>query len=117
MSMARYESGDIRKLGSQGHYRIRKVIAGCARLQPHMSSEHNRFRAFTLRFDDCAPHRFNGMLKIDSNGKLPWKPERHAGRCDSDNCNLDAVNFPNDKRLNLPERMLRIGERARQSSV
>src|SRR5918996_2886759 len=109
MSMARYESCDIGELGSQRHHRVRKVIAACARLQSHVTREHNRICAFAVRFGNCPAYRLNGILKIDSNGKLPWKPERHARRCDSDNCDFDALNFLNDKWLNFCERMVRIG--------
>src|SRR5262245_59468215 len=106
MSMTRYESCDIRKLGGQCHHRVRKVIAACARFQSHVTREHNRVRAFSLRFRNCPTYRLNGILKIDSNGKLPRKPERHARRFDSDNIGFDALNFLNDEWLNLCKRML-----------
>ena len=78
MRMAGDERCDIRKFGSQCHHRVRKVIAACARLQSHVTCEHNRVRAVALRFRNCAAHRLDGMLKIDSARKLPRKPERHA---------------------------------------
>src|SRR5215471_284753 len=110
MSMARYESCDVRELGCQRHYCVREVIAAGARLEPHVTCEHNRVRAFAVRFRNCAAYRLNGILKINSNRKLPWKPERHAWRCDSDNRDFDALNLLHDKWLNLCERMLRIGK-------
>src|SRR5262249_24635261 len=109
MSMAGYESCDIRKLGSQSHHCVRKIIAARARLQSHVACEHNRVRAFAVRFRNCAAYRLNGMLKIYPNGKLARKPERHARCCDSDNSDFDAANFLNDEWLDLCERMLRIG--------
>src|SRR5215471_18930433 len=109
MSMACYKSCDIRELGGQRHHRVRKVIAACARLQSHVTCEHNRVRAFALRLGNCATYRLNGMLKINSNRKLPWKPKRHPRSCDSNNCDLDALDVPNDKWFNLRKRMLRIG--------
>src|SRR4029079_584677 len=105
MSMARYESCDIRELGGHRHHRVRKVIATRARLQSHVTCEDNRVRAFAFRFRYCAPHRLNRMFKIDSNRKLPRKPERHARCCDSDNCDFDALDFFNDEWLNLCERL------------
>src|SRR5262245_35548475 len=109
MSMARYERCDIRELGSQRHHRVRKVIAARARLQSHVTCEHNCVRAFRFRFRNCAAYRLNGMLKLDSNRKLPRKPERHARGRDSDNCDFDASDFLYDEWLNFCERMLRIG--------
>src|SRR5215831_16665880 len=109
MSMACYKSCDIRELGGQRHHRVREVVAACARLQSHVTCEHNRVRAFALRFYNCMSGGFDGVLKIDSNGKFPRKPERHARRSDSNNCDFDALNFLNDKWLNLCERMLGIG--------
>src|SRR4051794_4578738 len=108
MSMARYESCDVREFGSHRHHRVREVIATSARLQSHVTCEDNRVRAFAFRFRYCAAHRLHRVLKIHSNRKLPWKPERHARRCDSDKCYFDALNFFNDEWLNLCERMLRI---------
>src|SRR5215813_10062442 len=109
MSMARNKSCDIRELGSQRHHRVRKVIAARAWLQSHVTCEHNRVRAFALRLDNCAAYRLNGLLKIDSNRKLPWKPKRHPRSCDPNNCDLDSLDVPNDKRFNVRKWMLRIG--------
>src|SRR5262245_6209877 len=110
MSVASYESCDIRELESQRQHRVRKVIAAGARLQAHVTREHNRVCAFAVRFRNCAAYRLNGILKIDSNRTFPWKPKRHTGRRDSNNCDFDARNFPNNKWLNFCERMLRIGK-------
>src|SRR5262245_52949705 len=108
MSMARNESRAIRELGSQGHDRVRKIIAAGPRLQSHVTCKHNRVRAFAFRCHNCATYGLNRMLKIDSNGKFAWKPERHTRRCDSDNCDFDSLNLLKDKWLNFRERMLRI---------
>src|SRR3982751_4317230 len=97
MSMARYESCDVRELGSHRHYRVREVIATRARLQSHVTCEDNRVGAFAFRFRYCAAHRLKGILKIDSNRKLPRKPESHPRRCDSDDCDFDAPDFFNDE--------------------
>src|SRR6516162_8682645 len=109
MSMARYKSCDIRKLGSQSHHCVRKVIAARARLQSHVTCEDNRVCAFAVYFRNCSPYRLNRMSKINPDRKLPRKPKRHARRCDSDNSDFDARNLLNEEWLNLCERMLGIG--------
>src|SRR5215471_4623641 len=109
MGVARYENCDLRKLGSQCHHRVRKVIAARARLQSHVTCQHNRVRAFAVRFRNCAAYRLNRMLKIEPNRKLPRKPERHTWCCDSDNSDFDTCNFLNDEWLNPCEGMLEIG--------
>src|SRR3954464_4317848 len=103
MSMARYENCDIRKLGSHRHHRIREVIATRTRLQSHVTCEDNRVRALAFRFNNRTPYRLHRILKINSHRKLPRKPERHARRCDSDNCDFDPFDFLNDEWLNLCE--------------
>ena len=66
MSMTGDEHCDIRKFRSQCHHSVRKIIATRARLQSHVTCEHNRVCAFALRFCNCAANRLNRMLKIDS---------------------------------------------------
>src|SRR6266550_4179082 len=83
-------------------------MAGGAGLEPHVTRQHDRVRASSLRPRDRATNRLDRMPEIKSTGKLRLKPKRHPRRGDTDDRDLDSSNLLQNERLNFCKRVLRI---------
>src|SRR6266496_4705363 len=101
MRMAGDKHCDLRKFRRQSHYCIGKIIATSARLESHVTCQHDRVRASVFRPRNRAANGLDRMPKIKSPGKFGPKPKRHPRRGDADDCEFDTRNLLQNERLNF----------------